>query len=204
MELHRRFAFPVACLMLAMVGIPLGIATRKGGKSAAYLMALFLGFFCYWLASMRSERGQQKTLSVPVAIWLPNAVFGIAGLVFLIAHGIARRPRRAVGVAGRRRPFRRAGSSPPAAEEGRGLPSWRIPLLPQIVDTYVLSNLPVLFRSDPGDFRLMFLIFNFFDLAGDMIKNNISLRTMFHLPVLPDARSDLPHAADLRAGGGAG
>ncbi len=31
-ELHKRFAMPVACLVLAMVGIPLGIATRKGGK----------------------------------------------------------------------------------------------------------------------------------------------------------------------------
>ena len=32
-ELHRRFALPLACLMLALVGIPLGIASRKGGKS---------------------------------------------------------------------------------------------------------------------------------------------------------------------------
>ena len=42
-ELHRRFALPVACIMLALVGIPLGIATRKGGKSAGYVIALFLG-----------------------------------------------------------------------------------------------------------------------------------------------------------------
>ena len=41
-ELHRRFALPVACMMLALVGIPLGIATRKGGKSAGYVIGLFL------------------------------------------------------------------------------------------------------------------------------------------------------------------
>ena len=51
-ELHQRFALPVACIVLAMVGIPLGIATRKGGKSAGYVIALFLGFFCYYLASL--------------------------------------------------------------------------------------------------------------------------------------------------------
>src|SRR5215472_13175829 len=28
-ELHKRYALPVACLMLALVGIPLGVATRK-------------------------------------------------------------------------------------------------------------------------------------------------------------------------------
>ena len=38
--------------MLALVGIPLGIATRKGGKSAGYVIALFLGFFCYHLSSL--------------------------------------------------------------------------------------------------------------------------------------------------------
>ncbi|HEY1338163.1 MAG TPA: LptF/LptG family permease, partial [Bryobacteraceae bacterium] len=41
-ELHRRFALPVACLMLALVGIPLGIVTRKGGKSAGYVTAVLL------------------------------------------------------------------------------------------------------------------------------------------------------------------
>src|ERR1035441_3775756 len=34
-ELDQRFALPVACVMLALVGIPLGVATRKGGKSAS-------------------------------------------------------------------------------------------------------------------------------------------------------------------------
>ena len=34
-ELHKRFALPLACFVLAMVGIPLGVTTRKGGKSAA-------------------------------------------------------------------------------------------------------------------------------------------------------------------------
>ena len=35
--------------MLAMVGIPLGIATRKGGKSAGYVNAIAVAFFCYFL-----------------------------------------------------------------------------------------------------------------------------------------------------------
>jgi len=56
-ELHRRLAFPVACMVLALVGIPLGIKTRKGGKSAGYVNAIFLAFFCYygawiWLTKM--------------------------------------------------------------------------------------------------------------------------------------------------------
>ena len=33
-ELHKRLAFPLGCLALALVGIPLGVSSRKGGKSA--------------------------------------------------------------------------------------------------------------------------------------------------------------------------
>ncbi len=84
-ELHQRFTFPVACVMLALVGIPLGIATRKGGKSASYLIALFLGFFGYWNFSSITLQNiaKQRSLPVPVALWLPNAIFGIAGVIFL-------------------------------------------------------------------------------------------------------------------------
>ena len=83
-ELHRRFALPVACLMLAMVGIPLGIATRKGGRAAGYVNAIFVAFFCYYLAFVSLiGLARQRTLPVPVALWLPNAVFFVAGLIFL-------------------------------------------------------------------------------------------------------------------------
>src|SRR5581483_3946591 len=37
-ELHQRFALPLACVLLALVGIPLGISSRKGGKSAAFVL----------------------------------------------------------------------------------------------------------------------------------------------------------------------
>ena len=155
-ELHRRFKFPVGCLALALVGIPLGIATRKGGKSAAYLVALFLGFFCYWLSSMTLENvATQKTLSVAVASWLPNAVFIIAGILFLIRmelpgdrdvlsvfQGIAAVPLRWF------KPSRR--------QEERVLrPAELADSAAAAVDRHVRPlEFPVLFRGDSGDFRV--------------------------------------------------
>src|SRR5271165_2846043 len=167
--------------MLALVGIPLGIATRKGGKSAAYLIALFLGFFCYYLSSMTLQNvAKQKTLPVPMAIWLPNAVFGLAGIVFLSRM---EKPGDRDFLAGLQAAvavplawFKPKARKP---KEASGLPIWRIPLLPQIVDTYVLSNFLFYFVVILATFVSMFLVFNFFDLTGDMIKNHISLRTMF-------------------------
>lgn len=180
-ELHQRFTFPVGCVMLALVGIPLGIATRKGGKSAAYLIALFLGFFCYYLSSMTLENvAKQKTLSVPVAIWLPNVVFGLAGVFFLSRM---EKPGDRDILAGLQAMFAvplgwfkpKVGRKPKES----ALPGWRIPLVPQLIDTYVLSNFLFYFLVILATFVSMFLVFNFFDLTGDMIKHDIHLKTMF-------------------------
>jgi LPS export ABC transporter permease LptG/LPS export ABC transporter permease LptF len=179
-ELHQRFAYPVACLMLALVGIPLGIATRKGGKSAAYVIAVFLGFFCYWLSSLALVNvAKQRTLPVPLAIWLPDAAFGIAGI---IALSRTERPGERDLLGAFSRIFNRlfAFMQPKTVKgtERSRLANLRIPLLPQIVDTYILSNFIFYLAVILAAFVSMILVYNFFELTGDMIKNNIGLATM--------------------------
>src|SRR5204862_7328234 len=84
MELHKRFAFPIACIALALVGIPIGISTRKGGRSAGYVNAIFLAFFGYHLSSVSLVGvAHQQKLPIAVATWLPDVVFLIAGIFFL-------------------------------------------------------------------------------------------------------------------------
>jgi lipopolysaccharide export LptBFGC system permease protein LptF len=81
-ELHKRLALPIACLVLALVGIPLGVSSRKGGKSGGYVTAVFLAFFCYYLAFITLvSLARARTLPVEVALWLPNAAFLVAGLI---------------------------------------------------------------------------------------------------------------------------
>src|SRR5450755_2715985 len=41
-EFHRRFALPTSCLVLALVGIPLGLSSKKGGKSAGFVLTIIL------------------------------------------------------------------------------------------------------------------------------------------------------------------
>ncbi|MGH9664050.1 MAG: LptF/LptG family permease, partial [Bryobacteraceae bacterium] len=43
-ELNQRMALPPACILFALVGIPLGISSRKGGKSAAFVITAALAF----------------------------------------------------------------------------------------------------------------------------------------------------------------
>ncbi len=47
-ELHQRLALPPACLLLALVGIPLGVSSRKGGKSGAFVVTVAWLFSTTW------------------------------------------------------------------------------------------------------------------------------------------------------------
>jgi LPS export ABC transporter permease LptG/LPS export ABC transporter permease LptF len=178
-ELHRRFALPIACLTLAMVGIPLGIATRKGGRAAGYVNAIFVAFFCYYLAFVSLlGMARQKSLPVPVALWLPNAVFFVAGLIFL-----ARLERPGDSdffgdLRGRLADFFKRLKVRTIGKNGSGV-AWRLPLLPQLVDTHILSTFLTYLVLMLASFVSLELIRNFFELISDMLRNNISLWKMF-------------------------
>ena len=173
---HRRFALPLACIVLALVGIPVGISTRKGGRSAAYVNAIFLAFFGYYLSSVSLVGvAQRRRLPIPVASWLPDVVFGIAGLIFLIRmerpgdRDLLTQIRSLFGAVADR--FKAIGRTP-QKKPVPGRASWRLPLLPQIVDTYILRNFLFYLALVLASFVSMTEVFNFFELMGDMLRNS--------------------------------
>jgi lipopolysaccharide export LptBFGC system permease protein LptF len=46
-EYHRSLALPMACLVLALVGIPLGLSAKRGGKSTGFVLTILLVFVYY-------------------------------------------------------------------------------------------------------------------------------------------------------------
>ena len=182
-ELHRRMALPLACIMLSLVGIPLGVSSRKGGKSAGYVTALFLAFFCYYLAFISlTGMAKQRTLPVEVAVWTPNAAFMLVGLI-LIARLERPGDRDLVGtlrgwiVAGLKRLRPRFAMLQTSENSTRRAP-W-LPLVPQLVDTYVLTSFLFWFAVLLASFVMMSEVYNFFELLGDIIRNSIPLSKVF-------------------------
>ena len=74
-EFHERFSLPLACILLAMVGIPLGVSSRKGGKSAAFILTVLVAFLYYLALATLINMAKKGSLPVPVAVWTPDAVF---------------------------------------------------------------------------------------------------------------------------------
>ena len=177
-ELHQRLALPLACLLLALAGIPLGVSSRKAGKSAAVVTTVFLAFL-YWMGLITLiGQAQLGTLPVELAVWTPNAAFAVLGIVLL---GRMERPgggdmlgalrRRFTGLFRRLRGLRRAGAANGPAQ-GAAI---RPPLLPQLLDTYVLSSYLLYFAVFLAAFVLMTEVFTFFELLGDIIRNRIPM-----------------------------
>lgn len=180
-ELHKRFALPLACFVLAMVGIPLGVTTRKGGKSAAYVNAIFLAFFCYYMSFVSLvNMARQRTLPAQIALWIPNEVIGLVGLIFLLRLEM---PGDRDLISYIKDAFSRIWNSikrkgPRATvREERAPGGFRIPLLPQIVDTHILSGFLFYFTVLLVSFVSLILIYNFVELMGDMVRNS-NLATM--------------------------
>ena len=178
-ELHQRFALPLACILLGLVGIPLGVSSRKGGKSAAFIMTVLLAFIYYLGFSALIGLARKGSLPVPVAVWTPDVVFAVVG-VFLLSrlekpgdHDIAGWVRRATqDLLDRVKLLRASGGH---AAENR---SKRFGFAPMIIDGYVLNGFIFYFVVLVLALVALIEVFTFFELLGDMIKNDIDMPTM--------------------------
>jgi LPS export ABC transporter permease LptG/LPS export ABC transporter permease LptF len=186
-ELHRRLALPFACIFLALVGIPLGASSRKGGRSSGYVWAIFLSFLCYYLAYISlTNSARNHSLSPELASWLPNLAFGIAG-IGLIARMEAPGDRDFIGAV--RRFFIgwfSSLSTRVTAQRETGRTGMRFVLF-QLVDSYVLSNFIFYFVLWLAAFITITQVFNFFELLPDIVKNHIPLERVltYHVFLTP-------------------
>ncbi len=179
-ELNQRFALPLACLLLALVGIPLGVSSRKGGKSAAFVLTVILAFAYYLGYITLLGLAKKGSLPVPVAAWAPNFVFAIAGIILLSRletpgdnDGFARLRSLWMRTAAL---FRKWTDQPVRIAAPRRLRVvW---LKPMLIDGYVLNGFLFYFAVLLFSLVVLIEVFTFFELLGDMVKNDIGMSTM--------------------------
>ena len=92
MELHRKFSIPVACLVFALIGLSLGVTSRKDGKLASFSLGIAV-IFSYYVIMYGAEAMAKGSLVSPhLAMWLPNIILGIAGLLLLVLRVYLNQP----------------------------------------------------------------------------------------------------------------
>jgi lipopolysaccharide export system permease protein len=84
---HLRLAVPWASLVLALVGASAGVRPqRSGGAGVGLGLSVVIVFLYYVVLSFCQSLGEASYLPPVVAAWVPNLVFGVAGL-FMVRRG---------------------------------------------------------------------------------------------------------------------
>ena len=82
-EIHRKFSIPVACLVFGLIGLALGVTSRKDGKLASFVLGVGVIFGYYVIMYQAEAMAKAALLSPHLAMWVPNIGLGLAGVVLL-------------------------------------------------------------------------------------------------------------------------
>lgn len=180
-ELHQRFALPLACILFGLIGIPLGISSRKGGKSTAFITTVVIAFIYYLGLSALIGLARSGKLPVPVAVWTPDVVFAALSAFLLsrleqagnadLSYWFRALWGRLLSRFGSLQANRSSAARPGTAR--------RFAFRPLLIDGYVLNSFLFYFAIFLIALVLLIEVFTFFELLGDMVKNDIGMSTMF-------------------------
>ncbi len=181
-EFHRRFALPAACLVLALVGIPLGLSARKGGRSAGFVLTILLVFVYYLFSLIGVSLARQGKIPAGPAVWAGNIFFFLCGLWLLwrvdrmpadftalgratsaLENKLRAAWERLIG--SRERRWLRLTAT--AAKKRYGA---RFPL---IIDDMILRDFGMYLAMILATFLMLALVFTFFELLTDIVRNKV-------------------------------
>ena len=79
-EIHKKYAIAVACLVFALVGAPIALRFQRGGVGLVLGVSVAV-FTVYYIGLIGGEElGDRLLVSPFLAMWTPNLIFATAGL----------------------------------------------------------------------------------------------------------------------------
>ena len=198
-EFQQRIAFPIAALVFAFIGVPIGVRPRRGGRAAGLILTIVL-IGCYYLLFVYGKNmAMQGRISPFWGVWGADIVTAIFALLFLKRIESVRKPSRIGdwleerwftiqrwrGQRSRRASTKSSGNGSASGSSLAVVPSGGFSIrravriqnaigFPLLVDTYLLERFFYYFLSLLAGFVLISDAFTLFDLLGDIAKNHIS------------------------------
>jgi lipopolysaccharide export system permease protein len=85
-DLYMKVSIPLSCLVFALIGIPFSLPSSRAGRSFGVVFCVALIFTFYVVASVSRSFGHGGLLDPFLAAWIPNIVFGFAGILLIIRN----------------------------------------------------------------------------------------------------------------------
>jgi len=183
-EFHRRLAFPAACLVFALVALPVG-CRRRAGRSSGFVLAILLVSAYYLVFIFGAALARSGAVPVWAGIWAANFIVAAAGITLLgnidrisaggrfhsLLHALSRVFRRPGKPSSPQAPF--AGAAKTVRTKASR--AHRAVGFPLILDFYVLRNFLYYFVLLLVGFIVLFEIFTLFDLLEDIGRHRTDL-----------------------------
>jgi LPS export ABC transporter permease LptG len=172
-----------------LVGVPLGISSKRGGKSTGFVLTIVLVFIYYFLSDVGVAFAQSGKLSPFLGVWGANLLFAAAGAILLYQMsrgGIALSIFSSIGDRLNKLASRLANGKQSAGGRSnydiatllrrfRSVSRMQFPLL---LDDYVMREYATNFAIVLFSFTTLFLVFTFFELIGPIFRNRTPLVTV--------------------------
>ena len=190
MQIHQKFSLPVACLVFAIIGLALGVTSRKDGKLASFVLGIGVIFAYYIIMYGARAMAKGALVSPHLAMWLPNIILGGGGVALLVwrARSTERRVSLRFALPRRQRAAPLPADSPKSgmhasvmADASIGAhtdPGWSGGGLPNLLDRYVGKQyLKIVMLAFVGLLGI-FYIATFVDLSDKLFKGETSALTI--------------------------
>lgn len=179
-EFHRRIAFPAACLVFALLGVPVGIRPQRGGRASGFVVTLLMVSGYYLLFVTGAGLARRGVVSAGLGMWGANILTALCGLAMVPGMDQIRseqgwpdrirdwlRPKKGP----RRRISGRLATARPGHLPGpRAARGYAFPLL---MDLYLLRAFFFYTLLFLAAFIFIFHSFTFFELLEDIGKHHI-------------------------------
>ncbi|SRR5579875_886389 len=195
-ELQRRAAFPVACLVFGLIGVPIGVRPRRGGRAAGLVLTLALIGGYYFLFVYGAHLAAQGQISVWIGVWGANMAMALLGLLLFRRIERLQKPSRLLARWQSLRADRTATADAPNGFAGALTPNGPVSRsqtsvgirkmvgagraigFPMMIDVYLLQQFFYYFVVLLAGFVVIFDAFTLFDLLADISRNHIPFDTV--------------------------
>jgi len=83
-EIHKRFALPFVCFIFVLLGLPLGMTTKKGGRTSGFTVSIAIILVYYILITAGEKLAMDGRITPFLGMWGPNIILFVAGLYLFV------------------------------------------------------------------------------------------------------------------------
>lgn len=82
-ELYQRVTVPMASLIFALIGVPLGLQPTRTPSSVGFALSVVIIFLYYAVMTLANAIGRSGAIAPMYAVWIPNIIGLISGFILI-------------------------------------------------------------------------------------------------------------------------